>query len=383
MVSRLENLPKERCAARANSTLPAPIDGLIGLHRDREPSEDQNNLVRLSRNERLQPLPESFMEILRESVVSSLFTNYPATDGLRRQLTSELGIAEDQLLLTTGSDGAIKALFHAYVRPGDPVMMLEPSYAMYAVYAQMFQARAVKIPFNDQLELKIEQLLAAAESGIRIAVVANPNQPTGTVIEENILANLADRMMSAGSLLAIDEAYYPFSRTTVLPWIQDFPNLLVTRTFSKAAGLAGLRVGYVVGHPEVIGNLYKVHSAHDVNSVAALVAKCVLTHPQVVDDYVAQVEEGGRLLAERVLALGLLPIPSPTNFMLVRVAHRCAPAILIEKLRDYGYLVKGPFSSPALADHIRVTLGPPSIMKTFADALERVLADVPESAGGN
>lgn len=379
----LETLSTHRDSGVATVNLPEPVPGLIGLYRDREPGVEQNNFVRLSRNERLQPLPDSFMETLRQSLESALFTNYPATDGLRRQLSGQLGLAEDQLLLTTGSDAAIKALFQAYVRPHDSVMMLDPSYAMYAIYAQMFQAQALKIPFNEKLQPDVEQLLDGAKPGLRLAVIANPNQPTGTLLDEKVLLQLAEQTMSAGALLVIDEAYYPFSHTTVLPWIKDIPNLLVTRTFSKAAGMAGLRVGYVVGHPEVIANLYKVHSAHDVSSVATLVAKCILSHPQVVDDYVAQVEEGGRLLAERVRALGLLPLPSPTNFMLVRVAQRCPPAELIAKLYDRGYLVKGPFGNSCLADCIRVTLGPPEIMTAFADCLEQVLSEVPENIGSN
>lgn len=355
------------------SALPECVAGLVGLQRVREPGEEDAKLIRLDRNERLQPLPEWFMEKLRQSLHAGSFTAYPITDGLHRHLSADLGIKDQQLLLTAGSDAAIKALFHAYVRPGDAVVMLNPSYSMYDVYAQMFQARVYKVPFNDALELDVGQLLDSVVSGVRLVMIANPNQPTGTLLNEHVLLQLAERTMMSGALLAIDEAYFPFSHTTVLPWIKKDPNLLVMRTFSKAAGLAGIRIGFVVGHEEVIANLYKVRSVHDINSMAILCATEVLRYPQIISDYVAEVEAGSRLLNERLRTLGLTLVPTHTNFVLIRVAHRCPPVELVDRLRSRGYLIKGPFDTPCLADFVRVTLGPPDLMTSFVKCLQEVL----------
>ncbi len=353
--------------------LPEPALGLVGLHRVREPGEEHAKLIRLDRNERLQPLPEWFMENVRESLQGEMFTRYPLADGLHRDLSSELGIKEEQLLLTPGSDAAIKAIYHAYVRAGDAVVMLEPSYRMYEVYARMFQARAYKVPFNRELEIDVGRLLDGIVHGVRLVMIANPNQPTGTLMNEEVLLELAARTERAGALLAIDEAYFPFSHTTMLPWVEQIPNLLVMRTFSKAAGLAGLRIGFVVGHKEVIANLYKVRSVHDINSMAILCTTQILKHPQIITDYVAEVENGGKILAERVRALELTPLPTHTNFMLIRVGHRCQPAEVVGRLRNLGYLIKGPFESSCLADCVRVTLGPLDLMERFVECLQDVL----------
>ena len=360
------------------SRLPNPVPALAELHRVREPGSETEAYVGLDRNERLLPLPDWFMDIICQSLENALLTNYPIQDKLVRQLSDQLGLPEERLLLTAGSDAAIKALYHAYVRPGDAVVMLDPSYAMFDVYAQMFQARACKVPFNEALELDVKQLLDSAADGVRLVMLANPNQPTATLLNEDALLRLVERVADVGALLAIDEAYYPFSHTTILPWIREYPHLLVMRTFSKAAGLAGLRIGFVAGHADVIANLYKVRSVHDVNSMAILCASHILAYPQIVDDYVAQVEAGAQLLAERARSLGLMPLPTHTNFMLIRVAHRCPPLQLIESLRGRGYLVKGPFSTPCLADCIRVTLGPPHLMAAFADALAQALYECAE-----
>ncbi len=355
-------------------TLPLPVPGLSGLYRTPEPSA-QENLIRLNRNERQQPLPEQFMTALRQSFHSRLLTHYPVTHGLYQQLSAWLGIPEEQLLLTAGSDAAIKALYQAYVQPGDTVVMLDPSYAMYEVYAQMFHAKARKISFNESLVLDGEQLVRSVSEGVRLVMIANPNQPTATLLGEDVLLQLADRTASVGALLVVDEAYYPFSRTTILPWIKRFPHLVAIRSFSKAAGLAGLRIGFSAGHPEVMSHLSKVRSVHDINSIAIMCLGQLLKQPQIMDDYVAQVEAGGQWLAKRAQALGLIPLPTHTNFMLLRVAGRCDPSQLVERLRYHGYLVKGPFDSPCLANCIRVTLGPPDLMEAFSIGLARSLSE--------
>lgn len=373
-------LQPHHSANRAKLTLPEPAPALIDLYRVREPG-DEEGIVRLNRNERQYPLPDWFVREMAASITSELFTNYPITDGFYSQLSSHVGLPEDHLLLTAGSDAAVKAIYHAYIRPGDGVVMLDPSYAMYQVYARMFQANIIAIPFNTDLEIDPERLMARVKPGVRLVMLANPNQPTGTLLDEEIMAELHSRCESVGALLAVDEAYFPFSRTTVLPWIKERSHLVVTRTFSKAAGLAALRIGFVAGNPEVVANLFKVRSVHDVNSVALLAASAIVAHPDLVEEHVATVEAGGRVLAERALGMGLEALPTHANFMLIRVAKRCSPEWLVEELRKAGFLVRGSFREPCLKECIRVTLGPPDLMEAFANCLAGILARHGHSGG--
>ena len=237
--------------------LPDPVPSLVDLHRVREPG-DRDGIVRLNRNERQYPLPDWFVEKMAHSVTSELFTNYPVTDGFPYgQLGSYVGLKEEQLLLTPGSDGAVKALFQAYLRPGDAVVMLDPSYAMYGVYARMFQAQQIPIPFDERLEPDLDKLMASVTPGVRIVMIRTPISPPGTMIAEEVLLQVVRRATAVGALVAVDEAYYPFSRFTILPRIKEFPHLVVLRTFSKAAGLAALRIGFAAGHEDVIANLFK------------------------------------------------------------------------------------------------------------------------------
>jgi histidinol-phosphate aminotransferase len=299
-------------------------------------------------------------------------SGYPAYDGLYADLVERTGLPREQLLLTPGSDAAFRCVFQAFVAPGDTVAMIDPSYAMYAVYADLFAANAIKVPVGADLQPDAGALVEAVGQA-RVAFLANPNQPTGAMLGEDVLRAVLARASETGALVVVDEAYYPFSRSSLLEWAAREANLVVTRTFSKAAGLAGLRLGFVAGEAGVVGALAKVRSVFDVTSFTAHAARVVLAHPEVMDDYVEQVGQGRTLLAERARALGLEPLDSPTNFVLIRVAARMEPARLIAALRERGWIVRGPFAAEALSDCIRVTLGPPELMQRFTDVLTEVL----------
>jgi histidinol-phosphate aminotransferase len=341
---------------------------------ERTPDPDRDDAtIRLNRNERLQPLPEAFLEKIRRAVKSDLFTGYPATGDLYRRLSETLGVDRAQLLLTPGSDGAIRALYQSYVQPGDAVVMLDPSYAMYAVYAHMFQAQPLTVTFDRDLGFDGAALVRLVNPEVRLVMLASPNQPTGTRLDDDLLRGVLHRAGEVGSLVAIDEAYFPFSAFTVIPWVREFPHLVVTRTFSKAAGLAGLRIGYLLGQAEVVANLARVRTAHDVNAMAVLCAREILDAPEIMAECVADTDAGRDVLVSRSVELGLHPFPSETNFLLIRLPESTPVPDVIAGLHDRGFLVRGPFDAPCLADCIRVTLGPPAVMTAFADALSDVL----------
>jgi histidinol-phosphate aminotransferase len=354
---------------------PAPIEVLRSLERIPEPGEAEQSFVRLHRNERQQPLPEWFIERLRTIVTSELLTSYPVADALYAELERHLGVDPGWVLLTPGSDAATKALFHAYVEPGSDAVILDPSYAMYSVYAEMFGARAIRIPFDESFQPDLDLLRASIVSGVRLVILANPNQPTGTLIAEDDLVELAGLARACDAVLAVDEAYHPFSSQTIVQRVHEFPNLAVLRSFSKASGLAGLRLGYVTANDELIRSLFKVRSVHDVNAFAIRCALEVLRAPEVIDDYVTAVQAGEDVLRARAEAMGLEVLPTAANFALLRVDARCDPAELVARLRQRGYLIRGPFTAPGLAPYVRVTLGPPDLMAAFADVLESALVE--------
>ncbi len=219
------------------------------------------------------------VEELRAQFDSALLTSYPSLEATYEDVAAYLGVPREHVLLTPGSDAAIKALYHVYVSPGDRVAMLQPSYAMYPVYAKIFRAQPVETPFAEDLSLDLDAFLVSME-GAKLVLLANPNQPTGTQLSDADLERVVERAGEVGALLGVDEAYFPFSESSLIPRSIAHPHVVVTRTFSKAWGIAGLRLGAAVGDPEVVRALYKVHSAHDVNAMAALTARTLLRHPE-------------------------------------------------------------------------------------------------------
>lgn len=359
-----------------NETLnPTPVGRLDGIYRSANPGSNVGKYVRLDRNERVGGLPPWFIDEIRRSLNSEMLTSYPVQDRFHRNLALSLDVAPERLMLTPGSDAGVRAIFEAYVSPGDTVVVFEPSYAMYDVYAQIYGAKIVRVPFDAELKPDLKFLLKSVANGPKLVLLANPNQPTGTVLDSRTLHQLVRKASESGTLAAIDEAYYPFSGTTVLPLTGESPNLLVLRTFSKAAGLAGVRLGYVVGQADIIQNLSKVRSPNDINVLALLCGEILLKNPEIVENYVNDVNVGAGILAGRTKTMGLSTRPVTSNFMLVKVGDVCSPKVLVERLKTYGYLVKGPFTVESMADYIRVTLGPSELMKSFSEALESSLRE--------
>ena len=354
-------------------SLPEPAPALERIERLREGGSERDGYVGLDRNERLSPLPDDVVDAIREALDSDQLTKYPNTEPLYEELAASLGIAPERLRLTAGSDGAMRALHHCYVGPGDKTVSLDPSYAMFPIYARMFGGEPVQVPFDADLRIDADALLEAIAPGVKLVLLAEPNQPTGTLLGDDVLRAVIARAAETRALAVIDEAYFPFSDHTILPWIDEHPNLVITRTFSKAWGLAGLRIGFAAGDPAVIGTLFKVRTAYDVNAAAAAAARVLLGRPEVAQAYADEVAAGRARLEERTRALGLEPLPGFTNFALIRVASRIDPVALADALFERRLIVKGGFAAPGLAGCVRVTLGGPDLMDRFADALAEVL----------
>lgn len=366
---RLSREADSGCAAG-----PEPRPGVAAIERWPEGAAERAGLVPLDRNERLGLLPDWFLAALRERVTHGLAATYPAPYLLHRELAETLDLPPEHVLVTPGTDAALRAVFLAFARPGDAVVHLDPTYAMVPVYARMFEACSVAAGYDAACQLDREALVAAVVPGVRLVVVANPNQPTGTLLPDRTVEELLERCERVGALLVLDEAYHPFSGVTALPLVGTSPNLLVLRTYSKAGGLAGLRVGFAAGSREVIRALVNVRSAGEVNALALEAARVHVAHPEVMAEYAAEVEAGRAALRGAVAEFGVEVLPSRANFVALRLPPPHEPAAVAARLLAAGWIVRGSFSGACLAGCIRVTLGPPELMERFSAVLAATLA---------
>jgi histidinol-phosphate aminotransferase len=353
-----------------------PNEHLLNIDRVKENMGERADYVRLDRNERVSPVSQSIFQDMLAVLEPEMFCAYPNPTPLYQRLSKNLNVPEESLYLTNGSDAALRMLFQTYVRPGDSIVFPDPTYAMYEIYSQIFQAQARTIPYTKDMKFDVDLMLEYIKEKPRIVAIANPDQPTGSTLSESTIRKLAAAAREQNTLFIVDEAYYPFYPHTAVTLVHEFENIVVTRTFSKVGGLAGLRLGYFVAHPEIVHNVHRIRGAHEVNEMSIAIGNYVLDHPELTEQYLAEIEAGRDVLEEAALDLGLGFPPCPANFQLIQFTGMNNTKEIASALKQKGYLVKGGFSSLAVQDCIRITLAEPDVMIGFVNALRHVTKDL-------
>ncbi len=330
---------------------------------------DPARIVKLASNENpLGPSPRA-LEAIREAALRAHI--YPDGNGylLRSALAQKHGLDLDQVVLGNGSNEIIEFLGHAYLSPGDEMVISQYAFAIYEVVARLFQARVVEAPARDYGH-DLEAMLRAITPRTRLVFVANPNNPTGTAVSA---AELRDFILAAPvhTLVVVDEAYQEFLQNPLNTpsLIAQRPNLVIMRTFSKAQGLAGLRIGYGLAARDVAAALQKVRQPFQANSIAQAAARAALSDEEHIRRTVRVVEEGRRQLEQAFQRRQLTHVPSSGNFVLVDVGDGRR---VFDLLLRQGVIVR-PMQGYRLPAWIRVTVGTAAENEIFLSALDQVL----------
>lgn len=287
-------------------------DWTVGVHRD-------PNLLWLDKNENTDPeLAKLTFRLLSEIDPVAIYS-YPECTPLYRKLANYLGVKADNLLLTAGSDGAIRSVFEAFINPGDVVVHTVPTFAMYAVYSRMYGAKVVPLIYqasDSGPTLTVENVVNTINKvRPKLVCLPNPDSPTGTVFSPSDMRRIIETAGQTGSLILIDEAYYPFYEHTVVPWVDDYNHLVVARTFAKAWGISGLRIGYAVSCPNVARLLHKVRPMYEVSTVAVALAERLLDFSDEVLASVQRVIAGRDAFLEVMKSLQLRTLVTHGNFL--------------------------------------------------------------------
>lgn len=338
--------------------------------------DERGQFVCLDRNERTVPYTRHEIDKIAGGVAWQDLCRYPDPSPLYRALSRSLNLLETNLYLTPGSDAAVRMLLQTYLRAGDRVLMADPTYAMYSIYTRIFQSTPCAIPYDPRLHLDLDLILNSIKTHPRVLILANPDQPTGAVLPSEALFQLATATREADILFIIDEAYYPFYPHTALDFVRQFDHIVILRTFSKAHGLAGLRLGYLAAHPDVVRHITRVRGAHEVNALAIKLGCRELEHPELSRHFISEIEAGRQVLEQTAKSLRLQCPVCPTNFQLLRFPGCSNTNPIVDGLKKKGYLVKGGFAFPAIRDCIRVTLAGPDIMSGFSQALTSVMEEI-------
>ncbi|MGO8718656.1 MAG: histidinol-phosphate transaminase [Acidobacteriaceae bacterium] len=322
--------------------------------------------------------PSPRVQAVLQRIAADTLTKYPEREHVERTTAKHFGLAPEAVLLTNGVDEAIHLICETYLEPQDEVVIVTPTFSMYALYAEATGARVREVQADSTLQFPYKRVQQAIQPVTRVIMLASPNNPTGAVVESSFLLELAAAAPQAA--LLVDEAYYHFHGESVLSATATVPNLIVARTFSKAYGLAGLRIGLLAGHPDAMRFIRKVSSPYNVNSIALECLPEALADEAYISWYADQVLQS-RATAEQALTKLKVPYwPSHANFILMNIGGK--HKAFVDAMRQQGVLVRDRSSDPGCDGCVRITLGTVEHTHRGIVALENALKEIrwqPES----
>jgi histidinol-phosphate aminotransferase len=325
--------------------------------------------LRLDFNENTVGCSSRVLERLRRLGAED-FARYPEREPVEAAVAEMLGVDPTELLLTNGVDEAIHLLCQTYLEADDQAVIVVPTYSMYRIYIMAAGAKVISVPAGENFQFPTDDLCKAVTPRTRLIAIANPNNPTGTVAPERDLLQIA--RSAPGTAVLVDEAYFEFYGQSVMAARDEFPNLFVARTFSKAYGLAGLRIGILMGDAEQMQVVRRVSSPYNVNAAALACLPETLNDQSYIQQYVSEVRESRAKLERALEAAGIQFWPSQANFVLARVG---AASAFVEHMRRRGILVRDRSGDPGCEGCVRITLGPHGHTDRLLAALQETLEE--------
>jgi histidinol-phosphate aminotransferase len=330
--------------------------------------------LRLDFNENTVGCSPRVLDRLRSLTAEDL-GRYPERQPIESAAANFLGVSGAELLLTNGVDEAIHLLCQTYLAPGDEAFIVVPTYSMYRIYMSAAGAQVISLPADRNFQLPIKALRDRITDRTRLIAIANPNNPTGTFTSPEQLLEIASSAPSAAIL--IDEAYFEFCDKTLLPRRREHPNVFITRTFSKAYGLAGLRIGVLIGDAEQMPSLRRVCSPYNVNAVALACLPEALADQNYIQQYVTETLQSRARLESVLATRGIKFWPSRANFVLARVGSTKSDSqTFVEQMRRRGILVRDRSDDHACEGCVRFTLGTTEHTNRLLAALDEVLEEL-------
>ena len=299
-------------------------------------------------------------------------SRYPHREHCEEITARFLGVNADQVVLTNGVDEGIHLICETYLREEDEAILVVPTFGMYAIYIHATGAKTVTIPMSADFSFPIDEIIASITPRTRMIALANPNNPSGTVASSQDLLRIVEHAPEAAVL--IDEAYFEFYGESVLSGIAKYENLFVARTFSKAYGLAGLRLGVLVGSSQQMEMVRRVSSPYNVNAAALACLPVALSDRQYVADYLRQVFDGRLRLQTLCDELGLQYWPSHANFVLMRIGDKHRQ--FIDAMQERGILVRDRSKDPGCVGCVRITIGTSEQNAILLETMRAVAAEL-------
>jgi histidinol-phosphate aminotransferase len=344
---------------------------VLGLAPYNAPEEGRARKLRLDFNENTVGCSPKVLRALSRMTAEEMAI-YPEYQATTKRLARYFGVRTAEIHLTNGIDDALHLIADTFIEDGDSVLVVEPTFDMYRFFAELAGARVIAFRYDQEMRFPVDAVIRALRQPLkrrpRDLYIANPNNPTGTLVQREELRRILDA--ASRTLILVDEAYFDFSGLTILSWIRRYPNLLVARTFSKSAGLAALRLGCLFGKPEILAAMRRACTPYPVNSAALVAAEAAIGDPLFLRNYTREVLQSRAVLEKGLARLGARIYPSSANFVLADfgpVAHR-----LVRALERKGILVRGRRDFPR-DGFVRISAGTLGDTRKVLRAIERIL----------
>ena len=329
------------------------------------PAEGRSGKMRLDFNENTSGCSPAVLRALAKLTAKEV-AMYPEYRESTKRLARIFRVRPEELLLTNGGDDALRVFFDTFVDPGNRILICEPTFPMYRYYAEIAGARIHALPYGHAMEFPLEEVIAALHKKPRVLFIANPNNPTGSLLDAKGLLRILHA--ATRTVVVMDEAYAEFSGFTAVPWVRRYPQLFVTRTFSKVAGLAALRLGVVIASQRSLAFLRRAMPPFPVNLAALVAASAAARNPATMRRYVTEVKRLRAWFASELRKLGVKSYPSGGNFLLASFGPM-GPA-LFRKLEKRGILLRDRSKDmgPGFA---RITIGTSSEMQLLLRSIRK------------
>jgi len=352
-----------------NNEFLQPREAVRAMRPYTPPTQGREHAMRLDFNENTIGCSPAVLAAITSALTGDRLAMYPEYNTALSQVAAFLDVPQDNIMLTNGTDEAIQVLVNTFVEPGSELLILHPSYAMYRFYAEVAGVKVHEVDYNveDGLRFPLRALLDAIKPNTRAIFVANPNNPTGGAVSLDEIRQLLNAAPNV--LVLVDEAYVEFSGISALSLISQFPQLVISRTFSKAFGLAGLRCGCLISNSENIAWAKKAQSPYSVNVLAAVAASAAVQDTSFVDAYVQEVISARTFVVSELNRLGIRQFPTDANFVLIDLAGRAQE--IVDRLRKAEILIRD--RSHELPGCVRVTIGTNKQMQQFISELEKAI----------
>lgn len=353
-------------------------DSIRELSRLRDAPVQRTGMFRMDRNERTWPFSNPVMEEIRSRITSETLTNYPEMDDIYHKLANYLKVDSEQLYFHSGSDLVIKSIFETYIGKGDKVIMPNPCYAMYGVYARMQEAKIHEVDYDSDLHFDIDAYCYTIEAyKPKLVIFENPSGYIGNSFSHEDVEKIIQSASSIDALAVVDEAYIDYIQlSSVQDLIPQYDNLIIVRTFSKAWGLAGMRAGYALSNELLISEIFKVMPMHELTSASVIAVDTVLNHAKLMQPYIEAVSQVREYFLLELDKMGIRAIKSDTHFVTAAIGEKLDADDFRQRANENRFFVRRPFGQEMLKNWVRIGLLPMNDMKSFVLFMKDYIRDV-------